>query len=237
MAATEQITACGTLQPMFVAKVDLCRRWVTEVLEAVEDFHDVYGTNLSEVENRSRDGFIAFTDGGFDGIGMATLRDAEGSGAIPEIIRPYLESAQKDAEKDWDEAHPDHPISWIYADEPPQGVLPGIEPSREREHWRQEWHEFSDQHIGEGGTYFYKVRVLFHGDRHDSESGEPEVLFCVGINTDFEYGRDHIPWLRCYGRDPNCTKWVWEKTVKVADLTEEMVEQFIDEAVKALNDA
>lgn len=235
---TEQITACGTLQPPFVAKVDLCRRWVTEVLEAVEAFDDVYDTNVSEVENRARDGFIPFTDGGFDGIGYATLGYAHGSGAAPSVIQPYLDSAIKDAEKEWDEQNPEHTVAWIYADDDvDQLTLPGVEKSREREHWREKWYEFEDTQLSEGGTYFYKVRVLFHGDRHSSESGEPEALFCVGINTDFEYGRDSIPWLRCYGQSPNCTSWVWEKTVKVADLTEEMVEAFIEEAGKALADA
>lgn len=232
------VAACGTLQPPFVAKVDLCRRWVTEVLETVEGFDDVYGTNVSEVENRARDGFIPFTDGGFDGLAYATLRDAYGTGAAPSVIQPYLDSAIEDAEKAWDEENPEHTVAWIYADDDAdQLTLPGVEKSRERDHWREKWYEFEDESLREGGTYFYKVRVLFHGDQHDSESGEPEALFCVGINTDFEYGRDHISWLSCYGKSPNCTTWVWEKTVKVADLTEEMVETFIKEAGKALADA
>lgn len=234
----EMITACGTLQPTFVPAVDQCRRFVTEVLEVVEGFDDVYGTNISEVENVRRDGFIPFTDGGFDGVGLATLAYAHGSGAAPAVIQPYLDSALKDVEEAWDEENPEHKLAWIYADDDSaQETLPGIERSRERERWREKYWDFENSNMSEGGTYFYKVRVLFHGDRHSSESGEPEALFCVGINTDFEYGRDHIAWLSCYGRSPNCTTWVWEKTVRVADLTEEMVETFIAEAAEALRNA
>lgn len=228
------ITACGTLQPVFVRKVNLCRKWVTEVLEAVEGFEDVYGTNINEVENRHRDGFIPFTDGGFDGLGYATLRDAHSAGGAPDVIQPYLDSALKDAEKQWDEENPEHPLSWIHSVEEEHPTLPGIARSREREHWQERYWEFEDSSLSEGGTYFYKARVLFHGDQHRSESGEPEAYFMVGINTDFEYGRDHIPWLRYYGSDPNCTKWVWEKTVKIKSLTPRRIESFIKQAIKAL---
>lgn len=232
MISTEEVTACGTLQPVFVPKVELCRDWITEVLEAVEGFEDVYGTNLSEVENRHRDGFIPFTDGGFDGLGMATLSYAHGSGAALAVIQPYVDSALKDAAKDWDEQNPEHPVSWIYAEEPEQPTLPGIQPSRE--HWREKFYEFEDEYMREGGTYFYKVRVLFHGDQHSSQSGDPEAYFMVGINTDFEYGRDNIPWLACYGQKTQQTTWLWEKTVKVKNLNAKRVESLIRQAIAAL---
>jgi len=235
--ATESVTACGTLQPVFVRKVELCRDWVEQVLEAIEGFDDVYGTNINEVENRHRDGFIPFTDGGFDGLGYATLRDAHSTGAAPSVIQPYLGSEMKGIEKAWDEENPEHPISWIRADEEEHPTLPGIERSRECEHWREKFYEFEDEYMREGGTYFYKVRVLFHGDQHSSQSGEPEAYFMVGINTDFEYGRDHIPWLACYGSNPNCTKWVWEKTVKIKNLTPRRIESFVRQAIKALASA
>lgn len=224
------VTACGTLQPVFVRKVELCRRFVEEVLERVDGFEDVYRTDLNEVENRWRDGFIPFTDGGFDGVGYATLSYAHSSGAAPSVIQPYLDAELKQIEQAWDEKHPERPVSWIYADEEPH-------PTSSREVWREAFCDFENESMSEGGTYFYKVRVLFHGDQHRSESGEPEALFCVGINTDFEYGRDHIPWLSCYGKDPNCTKWLWERTVKVRDLSGRRVDSFIRQAIKALEAA
>jgi hypothetical protein len=234
-----QVTACGTLAPVFVRKVELCRQWTLDVLAEVEGFEDVYGTNVSEVENRSRDGFIPFTDGGFDGIGYGRMGYAHGAGCVPEAIKPYLDDALKEVEKGWDENHPDHPVKWLFEHEEPHPTLPGIEPQRitKRDQLREEFYEQQDSYLSEGDTYFYKVRVLFHGDQHSSESGEPEAFFMVGINTDFEYGRDSIPWLRCYGRDPQCTKWLWEKTVKIKHLNARRIASLTRQAIKGLQNA
>ena len=236
--STEQLTACGTLAPVFVQHIELTRRWTEEVLENVSGFEDVFDTRLDEVENRHRDGFIPFTDGGFDGVGYATMSYAYSSGCAPVVIRPYIDSTLKDVEKDWDEENPTHPTSWLFAREEDEATqLEMFGPSHERDHWREKYWEIEHQAFEEGSTYFYKVRVLFHGDRQRSESGEPEALFCVGINTDFEYGRDTIPWLAHMGGKVHQTEWLWEKTVKVADLTEEMIDTFISEASTALRQA
>jgi hypothetical protein len=233
---TKQQTApCGTLAPVFVKHVELTRRWAEEVLEAVSGFDDVYDTRVDEVENRHRDGFIPFTDGGFDGWGYATMSYAHGASCAPKVIQPYIDRTLKDVETDWDAENPDHPTSWLFAsDEEEAKQLEMFGPSRERDHWREKYWEIEREAFEDGSTYFYKVRVLFHGDLHRSESGEPEAFFMVGVNTDFEYGRDNIPWLTAYGSDPQCTKWVWEKTVKVSKLTPKMIDGFIKKAVDAL---
>jgi hypothetical protein len=231
--ATESVTACGTLQPVFVRKVALCRRWVEEVLDDAGG-EDVFDRRIDEVENRSRDGFIPFTDGGFDGLASASMNYAYGSGQVPDAIQPYLDSALKDIETEWDKEHPDKPVAWLYADDSDQLTLPGVPPSTERDLWREKFYEYQDANMSEGGTYFYKVRVLFHGDQHSSESGEPEAYFMVGINTDFEYGRDNIPWLACYGQKTQQTQWLWEKTVKIKNLNERRIESLIRQAIKGL---
>jgi hypothetical protein len=235
---------CGTLAPVFVDVIAEVRRWTEEVLETVSGFDDVYHTNIDEVENRHRSGFIPFTDGGFNGIGYATLSGAYGSGFIPNVIQPYVDSALKQVQEDWDEKHPDATYDTIFAapervalEQDGQEVLPGFKSSVDDHPMRDEYYEFESEHMSEGGTYFYKVRVLFHGDQQRSVSGEPEAYFMVGINTDFEYGRDSIRWLSCYVRDPNCTAWVWEKTVKVSEITADMVDTFVAEAAKALREA
>lgn len=213
---------------------ELAKRWCEEVGEAVECFDDVYDFRIDEVENEHRDGFIPFTNGGYDGIGTATLSAAHSSGSAPAIIRPYLDREVKDIEEAWDAENPEHPISWIYSDED-DAQLNLLGPSTEREHWREQWYEFQDAAMSEGGTYFYKVRVLFYGeDNHRNETGEPEAYFMVGVNTDFEYGRDNIPWLSCYGSDPQQTKWVWEKNVPLSQLTTDLVDAMIVEAGNAL---
>jgi hypothetical protein len=236
MAQQQTATACGTLAPVFVEHVELTRRWAEEVLEAVSGFDDVYNTDLDEVENRSRDGFIPFTDGGFNGMGYATMSYAYGSGCAPAVIQPFIDSTLKDVEEDWNKDNPEHPTSWLFARHD-DAQLDLFGPSGERDHWQEKYWEIEREAFEEGSTYFYKVRVLFHGDHHSSVSGEPEAFFMVGINTDFEYGLDHIAWLPYMGGKAQQTEWLWEKTVKVADLTEEMIDTFITEASDALRSA
>jgi hypothetical protein len=222
------ITDCGTLSATFVRKVELCRQWAQDVLDVVEGFDDVYSVSLDEVENRSRDGFIAFTDGGFNGIGTATMSAAHGAGCVPQAIQPYLDKTINDIEREWNEKNPERPVDWLYADNN----------DSERVCLREEYQEFEHESLSEGGTYFYKVRVLFYDRSNNSnETGEPEAFFMVGINTDFEYGRDSIPWLRCYGQDPQQTKWLWEKTVKIRDLNARRIASLAKQAIKALGDA
>lgn len=50
-------------------------------------------------------------------------------------------------------------------------------------------------------------------------------------------GRDCIPWLSCYGQKTQQTEWVWEATVKVADLDEDLIKQLTAAAILNLNNA
>lgn len=209
---------------------DLVQEWCKDVTDEVSQFYDCYHSNVGEVENQWRDGFIPYTQGGFDGIVYASIRNAHGSGSVPAAVQPYLNRDIKECEEEWDRQNPEHTIGWIYSREHDgQGEL--LELSTEREHWRERHYEFEQEWLDEGGTYFYKVRALFYAANNShNETGEAEVLFCVAINTDFEYGRDSISWL------PNakCSEWVWERTVKVADITQPLIDELRVEAVKAL---
>ncbi len=231
-----------TVPPHFEVKRELVRDWASAVIEAVGGFDDVTNTRLDEIENERRDGFIPYTSGGFDAVGYGDAGLGLGSGSLPEAVRPYTDSAAKQHDEEWDQENPEHTTAWIfYRDIDDQLLLfNGVDPQRSaREEWEEEYYESYDAVFQEGWTYFYKVRALFHNGSSitKSESGEPEVLFCVGINTDFEYGRDNIPWLSVYGSNPNCTDWLWEKTVKVSDITNELVETMIEEASNALRRA
>lgn len=246
---TQEITACGTLAPTFVTKVEEVRRWVTEVLEEVSNFDDVFSTTVEEVRNTPCDGFVPFTDGGFNGIASASMCHAWGSGSTPAAVQPYLDQALKFAQEAWDEEHPEAPVTVILAAPEPvaledagQEVLPGIAPKDDWERRQhpllEEWYEFETESLHEGGTYFYKVRALFYdvGNRFN-KSGKPEVYLFVGINTDFEYGRDTISWLSCSGGNPQQSQWLWERNVPLDELTEELVDTMIREAVSALQQA
>lgn len=175
---------------------------------------------------------------------------AWGSGSVPTAIQPYLDSALKDAAEAWDEKHPDATVDMIYADpemvaleKAGQLVLPGL--IVERDDWQRRqhpllegWQEFETEFMQEGGTYFYKARVLFYDvDNSNNQTGKPEAYFFVGINTDFEYGRDTIPWLRCYGAKTQQSQWLWEKNIAIDELNDELVDTMIKEAIDALRSA
>ncbi len=250
MQAQTTPTACGTLAPTFVNVVEQVRHWAEEVSDNLTGFDDVYGSNVEEVCNTAYDGFIPFTDGGFNVIAYATMSYAWGSGNVPTAIQPYLDAALKDAATEWDEKHPDATVEMIYADpemvaleKEGQLVLPGL--IVERDDWQrrqhpllEKWQEFETNWMQEGGTYFYKARVLFYDvDNSSNVTGKPEAYFFVGINTDFEYGRDNIPWLKYYGSNPQQSQWLWEKNVPLDELTDELVGIMIKEATEALRAA
>lgn len=219
----------------FVKVHNLVRRWARDV--SSEEYSGVWSCDheIENIENRHVSGFVPFTDGGVDVVIPASMSYCDSSGSCPNAIQPYLDAARKDCEDEWDSQNPEHTVEWIYSETPPQGDL--LDPKAaqaEKDRWREKYFDFEQEWMSEGETFFYKVRAIYHGDEHRSESGEPEILFCVGINTDFEYGRDHIAWLSCYGGDPQCTKWVWEATVKAADLTEDLIEEMKKSAIDAL---
>lgn len=244
-----QVTDCGTLAAAFVTKIDEVRRWAEEVSEGLSSFDDVYNSDVEEVRNTPCDGFIPFTDGGFNVVASATMSYCYGSGNTPTAIQPYLDQALKDAQEAWDEEHPEATVAMIYADPEPvalekdgQLVLPDLLPpdsyERTQHPLREKWYEFETESLQEGGTYFYKARVLFYDvDNSSNVTGKPEAYFFVGINTDFEYGRDSIPWLSCYGQKTQQSQWLWERNVALDDLTEEPVDQMIKEATDALRAA
>jgi hypothetical protein len=207
---------------------DLVQEWCKDATDEVSQFYDCYHSNFDEVENQWRDGFIPYTEGGFDGIVYASIQHAYGSGSVPSAIQPYLDRDLKECEEAWDEQNPDRTLGSLYSREHDgQGEL--LERSTEREHWLEKYYEFENEWLQEGGTYFYKIRALFYAaNNSQNETGEAEVLFCVAINTDFEYGRDSVSYAK------GGSEWVWERTVKVADITQPLIDALRVEAVNAL---
>lgn len=221
----------------------LVKHWCAAVTEDVSSFDDCYGdSRVEQVENESRSGFTPYTAGGYDGIVYANLGYAQGSGAIPAVIKPYIESGERDCEADWDEQNPEWPAEKIFRianQESGQLTLDGLSAQGEAEQMLEKYQEFEDEWMREGGTYFYKVRALYYDSESSTrpESGEPEIYFMVGINTDFEYGRDNISWLTYYGSDPQCTKWEWECLVRARELTPALIMALKKEAFEALRNA
>jgi hypothetical protein len=219
--------------PAFETVDGLIHEWVETVASELSTMDDCYDFRVEEIENEARSGFFPFTEGGWEGIVYATLWGAYSSGSIPAVIQPFIDSSLNDCQEEWDRENPEHPYSWLFEDDAEdQGQVTLLGKSTEREHWREKFYEFETEWMSSGDTYFYKVRAIYYGpSNHRNESGEPEVFLMVGINTDFEYGRDHIPWLSYYGSDPHCTKWLWEKNIPVSQVTPEIVKTMIKDAI------
>lgn len=245
-----------TQTPRWAAQIELLRGLVETLGEDLScDFSDVHHVGeVEEIECHSRDGFIAWTNGGFELVAYADFNSARGSGRIPNAIQGMLDqdlsdTAERwlqekaegfgyDPEVDYGGAQPgDHvgaawAFLWHLEDEEERlnkDLLPGPWPrtgQSNSEAARESLYEWEDASLSEGTTYFYKVRAqLYAADSADNTTGEDEVYVWAAINTDLEYGRDHIGWLRAYGSDPNQNKGGHCETIKLAELTEEKIEE------------
>lgn len=223
----------------------LATRFVEGVCGEVSGFDDCYGDfRVEPVETEAYDGFIPYTDGGSDGIVYAQLSYAYRSGSAPAAVQDTIDRCLKDVETAFAE---EHGITVEQLDEEKaemialwnQPTLPGMGKEPYPEHPLQSaFHEMQDSSLSEGGTYFYKCRVMFYEPgNYRNKSGDYEVRMFAYLNTDYEYGRDNISWLSCYGSNPDQTSGDWERTMTAAEfiaLGEDGIDDLITDVVKHL---
>jgi hypothetical protein len=238
-------------QARWVPQIEMLRGLMEEVRDDLTYFDDVidHDREVDEINVEGYSGFIPTTDGGFDLCMAADMGYGSGSGCLPKIVQPYEERARKDAGDDWLEREAEtfgyDPaadygdekwgrawafINWLEGqDAPPEGQLnlpvdlPHTGPSI-YDRARESLYEYEDE--GVRATYFYKARAILYSPQNgNNESGKAEVYLIAGVCTDFEYGRD------------SGTTWVYERTIPLGDLTEELVEQLGRDVRKALADA
>lgn len=83
-----------------------------------------------------------------------------------------------------------------------------------------------DEHtaLSEGGEFWVELRAQYYAaGNFRGETGEDEICFLAGINTDFGYGRD------------KGLVETFERTVKVSDLDDEMLKAIIKEMRDSLD--
>lgn len=156
---------------------------------------------MDEIQSKSYDGFIAFTDGGWDAVAtfafnsdttncVELLADSVTSDSmmmVEEFRREYGEEMTDDEMYE----HPDY------------------------EDFTSEWY------CNDTTIWFVKARALFYkANNYRNTSGEDEYLFCFGVNDDFDYGRDDISWCKGVG-----THWSFERNVPVSDITPELLSE------------
>jgi hypothetical protein len=225
----------------------LAKAFVQGVAEQVAQFDDCYGeAEVEEVETEARDGFIPYTNGGYDACVNAGMSLAWGSGHAPAEVARDIESSLRDAAEQFAKEHgitADEMNQWE-ADERArlaQPALPGMEPTYTHvEHpLRETLQEVEDSWLQEGGTYFYKVRVLFfESGNWLNDSGKDMVRLFAYLNTDYEYGRDNISWLPAMGGKADQTTDGLHVEMSLDEfiaLGDEGVEALIDKAVAALD--
>jgi len=131
--------------------------------------------SVEKIAHLGYDGFIPFTNGGYELSFMSDLSLASGSGSHSKVIQPYIESCQKDALEYFKEENPNFDEN---------------SDDQDSELW-QKFYEYEQEYMCEGSEFWYQLRVIFYGaDNHRNVSGKDEILVISGTNTDFTYGRD-----------------------------------------------
>ena len=196
----------------YAHKAELLRHFVEELSDEIGGYLDVsHMGEVEEIETHWRDGFIPYTNGGFNLFGYADLSLAFGSGSVPENVKDILSGTMKDCEESFkaDNGIPEGADLWAYLEE--------------NEPLREEYYECENTWLTEGASYFYRVQVsVFDVDNRFNETGEPEAMLLVGINTDLEYGRS------------KGDIWVYEKTIPLKRVTSTVIEKEIKWAAMAL---
>jgi hypothetical protein len=221
-----------------------------ERIAEVFDGFSGYGmdTKPEPIEHNAYDGFMPFTNGGYRVMSMDDLSQCAGSGNIPKLIQPYIDSAQKDAAREFirdsetitaayeDAGEPDDAGAWLFkrwddaeaAHAPTVPLFPELPPVA---FWqtdigaeREAFYEFEHTYLSEGGEFWYDARVHYYAkDNYRNTSGEDELYFLAGINTDFTYGRD------------KGLETLFERNIPLSQLTTELLADIEAEITSAVS--
>lgn len=231
-----------TQDPRFGVHMGLIRDMLEEIREDIGMFDDVFQIGeVEEIECQHRDGFIAFTNGGFSVTGMADFSSARWSGSVPAAVAGMVDQAETDAEEWWAENEgpefgydPEEDGSvWGFLDrieredrEDDENLLPMPLPRHgvpRSDLARESLWSTIDEWLGTGTTYFYKVRAQLYAPDNWRGNGEDEVFFVAAICTDLEYGRD------------SGDQEVFTETVPLSEITPEKIEQVHTAILSALS--
>ncbi len=202
------------------------------LVDDVESEYEVEGT-VTEVPYESYDGFWAYTNGGLDLTVPTNLDYVYGSGRYPgndkignelDKVLEYshqtaLECFVQENKTVLEQLFPDADL-----DNPTQDIINYHDLyNMDQGELAETLSQAESESMYEGGTFFLQYRVFyFKGDNSRNESGEDELYFFAGVNLDFEYGRD------------NGLESTYEKTVKVSDLTPELIDTIVSDMAKSV---
>ncbi len=199
------------------------------ILESVESDFDTTG-NIEEIEHVSRDGFFPFTNGGVEFTGILRLCDVAGSGTYPNN-----EAVTKELDRAINYNYSLARESFIKNN---RAALDGLFTKTELDNNSDEIsygklydikHSELAETLSEGETecntdiFFIQHRAMFFSaDNIRNKTGNDEIYFYSGVNTDYDYGRDK-GLMDCY-----------ENTIAVDHLTPNIVKQIVEKMVASI---
>lgn len=185
---------------------------IFDLIEAITDnfgSDDAFSARVEGIEHRSRDGFMAFTDGGWRGIVSNGIYP--GSGSVPRLIQKYVDADQKYCEDSFREEH---------------DMSEGEEPDYDSQVWQD---HAANWEMAEQDEWFVYIKAYYYRPgNHRNGGDESNVYFAVSINDDFGYGRESISWI-----SSEVDHIIWSETVAVTDLTDEKLEELKQAAIAA----
>ena len=169
--------------------------------KAPDNFAACVDAQVQDVCHKGYDGFIPFTNGGLDLMMLTDLQAYYGSGtqikdvAIKNELDEMVDNSLKDVLSTFVIDNKEK-LSSLFT--PEQLESPDEEfinyhtlYDKNEGQLAEDLSMAESDYLAEGGSFWYQFRVLyFSKDNSRSESGENELLFMAGVNTDLGYGRD-----------------------------------------------
>lgn len=128
------------------------------------------------IEHRSLDGFIPYTNGGFQITLMSDIYSSIGSGSFPESLRVEFDRLQEQCEQDYRSDNDiDDETEIDYNDD-------------------TDFHEYEQSYLTEQSEFWYTLNVSYYtsdNDRLPEHKGKDKLHIISGVNTDYGYGRDY----------------------------------------------
>lgn len=201
--------------------------------DRVDDL-DEFGLSpeVQDVEHKSRDGFFPFTNGGLSVMIMNDLANVWGSGeSFPPEVQADIDKAidyslECAMDSFIDVYHAD--LDRIYGTTNPEELKEKISYhdlyDKDAGSLAEKLSEYEHTCLTEGSEFWLVLRAFyFSADNNRNNSGEDEIYFHAGVNTDFTYGRDKGLII------------TFDRNVKVSELTDDMLEEIVNEMVSSLH--
>jgi len=199
------------------------------ILESVESDFDTTGT-IEEIEHLSRDGFFPFTNGGVEFTATMRLEDVASAATYPnnEAVTKELERAINYGYEQARELFIEHnrtKLDGLYTKEQLDNNSDEISYSDLYDKKHSELAESLSEYEMENNSevFFIQHRAMFFSaDNSRNITGNDEIYFYSGVNTDYDYGRDK-GLMDCY-----------KNTIAVGDLTPNIVKQIVEKMVASI---